>query len=122
MCRKRQRRNMKITRWEGNGIPDAEALQATLAGEGLRARTWQDRPGSFYAEHRHRYDEIRWILAGRLTIAAGGEEYVLSPGDRVEIPAGTRHHLRVPSDAPVVYLVATRHARVLEPPVARDGE
>ncbi len=51
------------------------------------------------------------MLNGRLKIAAEGQEFVLGPGDIIEIPAHIVHNAEVVSDEAVVSLDATRPVR-----------
>jgi uncharacterized protein YjlB len=75
-------------------MPDAgrravERLQA----EGLRPAPWSNGPGDRYGAHDHGYDKV--IVVERGSIVFGlpddGSSIHLGEGDRLELPAGTRH-------------------------------
>lgn len=75
----------------------ADGLRARLAGEGLDATTWSNGPGDRYAAHEHGYDKVIVCVSGsiRFGLPATGVSIGLRPGDRLELPAGTRHDAQV---------------------------
>ena len=64
-----------------------------LRAEGLDASSWGNGPGHVYAEHRHGYDKVLVCARGSITFRLAGIErsVELLEGDRLELPAGTRH-------------------------------
>ena len=44
----------------------------------------------------------------KMRYGVNNEEFVLGPGDRLDLPAGTIHWARVEGDEPVVYLCASK--------------
>ena len=64
-----------------------------LRVEGLDPSTWSNGPGDRYPAHEHGYDKV--IVVERGSIAFGlplvGRSIELDTGDRLELPAGTRH-------------------------------
>jgi uncharacterized protein YjlB len=64
-----------------------------LRAEGLDASPWSNGPGDRYGAHEHGYDKV--IVVERGSIAFGlpddGRSIDLGEGDRLELPAGTRH-------------------------------
>jgi len=70
---------------------------ARLRAEGLDASPWANGPGDRYSPHEHGYDKV--IVVERGSIAFGlpdeGRSIDLAEGDRLELPAGTRHDARV---------------------------
>jgi quercetin dioxygenase-like cupin family protein len=76
---------------------DAQDLQARLAAEGLLPGAWSNGPGDRYTTHEHGYDKV--LVCARGSIEFGlpdrGEAIGLSVGDRLDLPAGTRHEARV---------------------------
>jgi quercetin dioxygenase-like cupin family protein len=73
--------------------PSIDALTERLAGEGLRAQPWGNGPGDRYGVHEHGYDKVLVAVAGSIefTLPAGAGSVTLEPGDRLDLPAGTRH-------------------------------
>ena len=80
-------------------------------GEGLNVSEWSDPAGTVYPVHAHAYSEVRVIVRGRMRIGLPdtGEELVLNPGDRIDLPADLPHWADVDDAEPVVYLAASRN-------------
>jgi hypothetical protein len=68
-------------------------LGAKLRAEGLDAGSWGTGPGDRYAPHEHGYDKVLVCVAGsiRFGLPASGRTVDLVVGDRLDLPAGTRH-------------------------------
>lgn len=49
-------------------------------------------------EHRHFWTEILVILEGELIVNVAGNQVLLRSGDRMDIPANTRHSYKVNSE------------------------
>jgi quercetin dioxygenase-like cupin family protein len=69
------------------------ALTARLGAEGLAASSWSNGPGDRYAAHEHGYDKVIVVAAGSIAFGLPdlGRTVELETGDRLELPAGTRH-------------------------------
>jgi quercetin dioxygenase-like cupin family protein len=72
---------------------DATDLAGRLGAEGLEPESWSNRPGDRYAPHDHAYDKVLVCAAGsiRFGLPNRGITVDLVAGDRLELPAGTRH-------------------------------
>ena len=70
-----------------------EDVAARLRGEGLDPSPWSNGPADRYGAHDHRYDKVIVVDRGSITfgIPADGRSIALGTGDRLELPAGTRH-------------------------------
>jgi quercetin dioxygenase-like cupin family protein len=68
---------------------------------------WKDPPGAFYDWHTHPEDEVRLVLRGEITIGTENGVFNLAPGDKLSVPAGTRHWARVGGSG-VVYVCGTK--------------
>ncbi len=101
---------MRLTRWNKETVPSLEALRGTLTGEGLAVSEWTDPSGTVYPVHTHEFPEVRVVVRGRLRVGLPetGEEIVLGPGDRLDLPADVPHWADVNGDAAVVYLCASK--------------
>jgi len=67
--------------------------ETRLRAEGLDPGSWSNGPGYRYAAHEHGYDKV--IVVARGSIRFGlpdlGRGVDLVEGDRLDLPAGTRH-------------------------------
>ncbi len=59
-------------------------------------------------EHRHPFCEVRTILQGEMHFNIAGNRFVLRAGDRVEIPANTKHQHTAHGEEPCICLVGYR--------------
>ena len=68
-------------------------VQRRLRDEGLDPSSWSNGPGDRYGAHEHAYDKVIVVVAGSITFGLPGtsEAVDLESGDRLELPAGTRH-------------------------------
>jgi quercetin dioxygenase-like cupin family protein len=54
--------------------------------------SWSNGPGDRYAEHEHPYAKLLYCAAGSIEFHLGnGKAMALVAGDRMILPAGTRH-------------------------------
>jgi len=72
----------------GAGSDPADRLRA----EGLDPGSWSNGPGDRYAAHDHPYDKVLVVARGSIVFGATPDgAFELAVGDRLELPAGTRH-------------------------------
>src|SRR6185295_19652515 len=74
----------------------ADGSAQRLRDEGLDPGAWSNGPGDRYAAHAHGYDKVIVVERGsiRFGLPATGttdSAVELAAGDRLELPAGTRH-------------------------------
>jgi uncharacterized protein YjlB len=64
-----------------------------LRAEGLDSSSWSNGPAERYAAHEHGYDKLIVVERGSIVfgLPADGGSLALASGDRLELPAGTRH-------------------------------
>jgi uncharacterized protein YjlB len=64
-----------------------------LRAEGLAASPWSNGPDDRYAAHEHDYDKVIVVADGSIAFGLPdlGRTVDLGLGDRLELPAGTRH-------------------------------
>jgi quercetin dioxygenase-like cupin family protein len=74
-------------------VTATDALVERLAQEGLVATSWSNGPGDRYAEHSHGYDKVLVAARGSITLhlPEHARDVELHAGQRLELPAGTRH-------------------------------
>jgi len=68
-------------------------VERRLRAEGLDPGAWSNGPGDRYAAHEHAYDKVIVVERGTITFGLPdeGRSVELGEGDRLELPAGTRH-------------------------------
>jgi quercetin dioxygenase-like cupin family protein len=100
---------MKLRRiaWKDAAEPGENALRRTLEEEGFEVHTWRDPADRVYGEHRHDCDESLWVLRGSLVFQVKGRDYVLGPGDRLQLPAHVAHCATAGPDG-ATYLIGQR--------------
>lgn len=66
---------------------------ARLRAEGLDPKSWSNGPGDRYGAHEHGYDKVIVVASGSITFGLpdAGATVALAAGDRLELPARTRH-------------------------------
>jgi uncharacterized protein YjlB len=64
-----------------------------LLAEGLEPAAWSNGPHDRYAVHAHGYDKVIVCAVGDIAFGLPdvGRTVALAPGDRLDLPAGTRH-------------------------------
>ena len=76
----------------------ADAL-AAFAAEGCSApRSWGNGPGDVYGAHEHAQHKVLFCLAGSIVFRTDDGDVALEAGDRLDLPAGTRHAATVGPD------------------------
>ncbi len=86
-------------------------MEERLRAEGLDATSWSNGPGDRYGAHEHPYDKVIICVEGSIAFGLPGlaKRVDLSAGDRLELPATTRHDAQVGPDG-VTCLEAHRPA------------
>lgn len=81
------------------GATDASVAER-LRAEGLAPSTWGNGPHDAYPAHEHGYDKVVVVAAGSITFGLPDRatRLDLGEGDRLELPAGTRHDAIVGAD------------------------
>ena len=66
---------------------------ARLRAEGLDAGSWSNGPGDRYGAHDHAYDKVLVVASGSIQFGLPDldRSVELRVGDRLDLPAGTRH-------------------------------
>jgi mannose-6-phosphate isomerase-like protein (cupin superfamily) len=99
----------RVEKWTQDDPPNPVTLQRTLTEEGYGVFQWSDQPGVTYGPHHHGEDQSHWIISGSLELTVeGAGVFVLEPGDRDFMPAGTEHKARVIGEEPVLYLIGAK--------------
>lgn len=82
---------MIITRWQAPILPTNQQIKLILEQEGLEPFEELFEPSQKITEHRHPFTEVRVILKGELLFNVSGNQVLLRSGDRIEVPANTKH-------------------------------
>ncbi len=93
----RHRGLMTATKTLGNAT--REDAMATFGSEGCSSpRPWANGPGDTYGWHEHAYHKVLFCLAGSIVFHTDDGDVALDAGDRLDLPAGTRHGATVGPD------------------------
>jgi quercetin dioxygenase-like cupin family protein len=99
---------MIVTRWQAPIIPSKEQVFLILESENLDPYEEVFEPNTKISDHRHPFTEVRVVLSGEMIFNISGNQFVLRPGDRLEIPANTKHSHVSQSGKPCVCICAQR--------------
>ncbi len=85
----------QLTRWQWGGEVREDDLRAEMRSQGLAPYAWRNGPNDHLSVHSRSYTRIIYVIRGSATFhfPDAGEDVTLHPGDRLEIPARTRHAL-----------------------------
>lgn len=99
---------MLISRWQAPLKPSRAHAQMILEAEGLEPFEETLGVQKKVAEHRHPFTEVRIVLSGELLFNISGNQVLVREGDRIEIPANTRHWHSCQSSVPCVSVYAQK--------------
>lgn len=100
---------LRLEHWDASDGPLTEKrMMVLLEGEGYEVAAYAYRAGTVFPEHEHAQEKCDAVLEGVLRITAGGVFYDLKPGDRLYLPAGTRHSAEVVGRKTVLSLDGTK--------------
>lgn len=98
----------RLVCWEEEDGPLTEKrLMGVLEREGYEVAVYAYRQGTVFPEHEHAQEKCDAVVEGFLRISVGETVYDLKPGDRLYLPAGTRHRAEVIGRRTVVSLDGT---------------
>jgi len=99
---------MLITRWQAPLVPEKSQVWMMFEAEGLTPYEEVFQPQSTIQDHRHPFEEVRMVVKGELILDIAGNKLLLRAGDRIIIPANTRHSKKVESGEPCICIVANK--------------
>lgn len=85
---------LKVTPWiNKEEIPSEEELRDQLENQDLKVYHWSSRPADVFASHTHGYHKVLYVLQGsvKFDLPTRHQTFNLTPGDRLDLPAGIRH-------------------------------
>jgi quercetin dioxygenase-like cupin family protein len=100
--------NMVVTRWQAPVLPTPEQIKMIFEAEGLSPAEEVLDPKVVIPDHRHPFDEIRIVMSGTLFMNISGNQILLRAGDRIDIPANTRHSKSTQGEQSCVCIIASR--------------
>ena len=81
---------------------------AAMEREGYEVAVYTYREGTVFPEHEHAQEKCDGVIEGALRITIEETPYDLKAGDRLYLPAGTRHSAEVIGRRTVVSLDGTK--------------
>ncbi len=100
---------LRLERWTADDGPLTEKrLMAAMEREGYEVAVFAYREGTIFPDHAHGQDKCDAVLEGVLRVVVDGVAYDLETGDRLYLPAGTRHAAQVVGRRTVLSLDGTR--------------
>ena len=96
---------LRHTPWAGTTPPTKAGLRSLLQAEGLDFYAWSNAPYEIHPPHTHDFGKVLCCVRGSITFqfVEPGTWYKLSPGDRLDLPAGTVHAADVGEDGVLCY-------------------
>jgi len=88
--------------------PKLEELTTILEQEGLQWELYADRPGTKYGRHKHDFDDFIVIVQGKMKLGTDRGEFLMMPGDRINLPMNTVHWAEMMGKEEVKYLSAAK--------------
>ncbi len=99
----------RLERWDPRDGPVSEKRMIhVMEGEGYEISSYTYRPGTVFPSHDHPQEKCDAVIEGTLRLTVDGVVYDLGPGDRLYLPAGTRHAAEVVGKTAVLSLDGTR--------------
>ena len=89
-------------------LPTRQQMALMLEAEGLEPQEEIFPPGANVGDHRHPFDEVRIVVSGQLRLDVAGNPLLLRSGDRILIPANTRHSKQADGEEPCICLYAMK--------------
>ena len=88
-----------VIKWDGPEPPSEAWLRSQLRDEGLSPYAWSNGAGDVYDTHQHSYHKVIYVVRGTISFGLPDEDrqVTLGAGDRLELPAGTKHNAVVGS-------------------------
>jgi quercetin dioxygenase-like cupin family protein len=100
---------LRVESWEEDDGPLTEKrLMGVMEREGYEVAVFAYREGTVFSEHEHAQEKCDAVIEGFFRITVAGQNFDLKPGDRLYLPAGTRHSAQVIGRKTVVSLDGTK--------------
>ena len=101
--------DVRLERWTSSDGPITEKrMMGLMESDGYEVASYAYRAGTLFPPHEHAQDKCDGVLQGVLRVVVGADTFDLGPGDRLFLPAGTRHSAQVIGAETVLSLDGTR--------------
>ncbi|MEP6471456.1 MAG: cupin domain-containing protein [Acidobacteriota bacterium] len=101
--------HVRLERWHPSDGPLTEKrMMGLMESEGYEVASYAYREGTAFSSHEHEQDKCDGVVQGLLRVTVRDDVYDLGPGDRLYLPAGTRHSAQVVGAQTVLSLDGTR--------------
>ncbi len=97
-----------VVRWTKSKRPTLEELKKNLDQMGRESVLYSDLPGTKYGRHKHPFEDFIVIVSGRMKLTTDTGEWMLKPGDRLDLPPNTVHAAAMIGKEEVRYLSAAK--------------
>ncbi len=104
--------NVRVLTWNKPRQPTEKELREWMEKEGMKPYVDVMERNEFVDVHAHKHDEARIMVSGQVEFCAEGRVYVLKPGDRIDIKAGTDHTAKNLERGQSIMLCATKGEKV----------
>lgn len=99
---------MIVRRWQASIVPDKSQIISMYTAEGLTADEETIPANREIPIHRHPFDEVRTVVSGEMILDIAGNKLLLRAGDRIVIPANTRHSYKAQGTEDCLSLTALK--------------
>ena len=100
---------VRVEQWNSADGPVSEKkMLKLLESEGYEVSVYAYPQGTRFPEHEHAQDKCDAVVEGTLRVTVGGAAFDLQPGDRIYVPARTRHSAEVVGRKTVLSLDGTK--------------
>jgi len=89
-----------------DGLSKGVLLDETVGAPNVALRRFTLEPGGEVPTHTNEIEHEQYVLAGEYVVGIGDEEYTVSAGDAVHIPAGAVHWYRNPGEEEGAFICA----------------
>jgi len=101
--------DVRLERWSAaDGVLTEKKMMKLLESEGYEVASYTYVEGARFPEHEHAQDKCDAVLEGTLRVTVGVASFDLKPGDRIYLPACTRHSAEVVGRKTVLSLDGTK--------------
>lgn len=99
---------MIVQRWQATVLPNKSQIKSMYEVEGLSPKEESFPSNSGIKLHYHSFDEVRTVVSGELLFDIAGNQLLLRTGDKIIIPANTKHSFKTHGDETCVCMVALK--------------